>query len=153
MQLHIKRTGDNNGWTTSYWLRDPDGGDMGVGFLDARIADKTLSFLARRWFLIHGKTGETDRNDQLLRNLPEADAKLENMTTAVRKNNVFRFTSNDPLIIAAMDERVKRAFAMIGEDVAYEQYVDLTREDVLKLGTTEAQPSGDVYLKLPATKP
>jgi hypothetical protein len=152
MQLHIKRTGDNEGWTTSYWLRDPDGGDMSVGFLHARIADRSLSFLAKRWFLIHGKTGETDRNDQLLSDVPGADAKLEDMVTAVRKNKVFRFTSNDPIIIAAMDERVKRAFAMIGEDMAYEQYVDLTREDVLKLGTTEAQPSGDVYLKQPATK-
>ncbi|HKO54854.1 MAG TPA: hypothetical protein VJ276_03185 [Thermoanaerobaculia bacterium] len=150
MKLHIGRTTNGDTWTSKYWLRDPDGGDLGTDFVEPHLAQQRIGTLSQRWFVLYARLGDVDRNELLLRDIEDVNPLLGDLVTATRKNNVFKFTHVDPVIHAAVEERVRRALAMIAVDDSYGSYLDLTREEHMVVGSDEAKPSGEAVYPSPS---
>lgn len=124
----------------TYYLHEPRVSPLQPLQLDQRLAGQKLSELAARWYLLNQTSTTSDANAALLAGLPEADTELS-ILIPQRDRQVFEFASEDPLLIAALDERVRRACAMILEDAVYEDYLSRTQEQILEFGADNARPS------------
>jgi len=125
----------------TYHLRDHKEPNFNFHILEPRLQSLTISFLARRWFLVHRSTNERDANEELLAMDSSADAPLSDLLPT-GKPNAFEYTSDDPTMIAALDERVKRACAMLSADQMYSEYFRATTEVYFDLSDPQATPSG-----------
>ncbi len=124
----------------TYYLREPSTEGFAAPQLKPTLAEQTLSSLARRWHLLNRPTNVPDANEALLADQPAADAPLD--TLIPKKSQAFEFVSDDPILVAAVDERVSRAVAMIVEDAVYAHYLIATPEQSFDLGSKEHVPSG-----------
>jgi hypothetical protein len=109
--------------------------------LPERLAKLTLTELAKRWYLLNNAADMTDANEALLADQPNADATLDALLPR-KGQKVFEFESDDPILVAALDEHVRRSLAMIVEDAIYAHYLVGTQEQGFDLGTKEHVPSG-----------
>jgi len=124
----------------TYYLREPSTEGFAAPQLEQRLAEQTLSTLARRWYLLNGTANVPDANEALLADQPAADAPLDALIP--KKGHAFEYDSDDPILVAAVDERVSRAVAMIVEDAVYAHYLIATPEQGFDLGSKEHVPSG-----------
>ena len=124
----------------TYYLREPSTEGFAAPQLEQRLAEQTLHALARRWYLLKGPADVPDANEALLADQPAADVPLD--TLIPKKGHAFEFVSDDPILVAAVDERVRRAVAMIVEDAVYARYLSDTPEKDFDLGSKEHDPSG-----------
>jgi|GEM_PF-1613917 len=140
---HSRRATDNPkvlSHHATYYLREPSMEPIVAPELEQRLADQTLSDLAARWYLLNGPANVPDANEELLRGNSAADAPI---STLLRRNgHPFEFVSDDPILVAAVDERVRRAIAMIVEDKVYARYLTEVPEYSFDLGSKEHAPSG-----------
>jgi hypothetical protein len=97
-----------------------------------------LSELARLWFLLHRTGNEPDTNAEILAPYEGTDAPLKDLLPG----SSFHFQHENPLIVAALDERVRRACAMIVEEAVYDAYLSATKETFYAVNEDEAAPSG-----------
>jgi hypothetical protein len=64
----------------------------------------------------------------------------------------YKFTNPDPILTAAVEERVKRAVWMIVEDAVYDRYIFTTLEQVIKLALDSPDgPSGKAVAEVSDT--
>jgi hypothetical protein len=133
----------------TYCLRDHEDPHFRPAVLEARLANKRLSELAKMWFLLNRKGNEPDANEELLADYPRADTTLADLL-ALPKPGFFSFTCDDPIVVAALDERVRRACAMILENEVCETYLRTTQEEFFPLNDSQATPSGRA---LPVIRP
>jgi hypothetical protein len=108
---------------------------------EPRLANQMLGNLASRWFLLNKSTKVNDVNELLLAPYPSADTLLSSLAPP-RGVPFFEFNCNDPIVVAALDERVRRACAMALEDAVYADYLSRKYEQALLIGSEEALPSG-----------
>lgn len=161
IQLTIKHSFFQDGTKAqpraTYFLRDHNDPHFSLEILEERFCTKRLSDLARTWFQLHRTGNEQDVNEQLLSGYPNADANLKDLLP-LPKPGYFKFACDDPIIIAALDERVKRACAMIVEAEVYEEYLKVTDEVCLPLSDPRARlssgalPEVDPSLRKKATE-
>jgi hypothetical protein len=131
----------------TYYLREPSTEPLAGPQLEQRLADQTLRELARRWYLLNGPANVPDENEALLADQPAANAPLDALIP--KKGHAFEFVSDDPILAAAVDERVRRAVAMIVEDAVYAHYLMETPEQSFDLGSKEHVPSGSALPAVP----
>jgi len=124
----------------TYYLREPRTEPLVAPQLEERLADQTLRVLAARWYLLNGPANVPDANEALLADQSTANAPISALLP--RKGHAFEFVSDDPILVAAVDERVRRAVAMIVEDAVYTRYLDDMPEQDYDLGSKEHAPSG-----------
>jgi len=99
------------------------------------LASQTLFLLASRWFLIHGNPAHRDANRDFL----SSSGSFADVTLADLRSG-YEIRTEDPLLIAAFDELVTRACAMIDEDLLYRRYLSSTAEMTYSLKSL--RPSG-----------
>jgi len=153
MRLVIKHnlretgTAGQESYEATYYLSEPNLVGFAPPQLEERLARQTLSQLARRWYLLNNAAHAPDANEALLADQPEADTQLGALIP--KQGTTFVFTSNDPILVAALDERVRRAVAMILEDAVYFHYFTDKREQNFELGSEEHRPSGSAVPPVP----
>ncbi|MGA8807401.1 MAG: hypothetical protein WB973_05945 [Thermoanaerobaculia bacterium] len=101
----------------------------------AYLGDAKLETLAERWFAIHGDGVKSDTNAAITR---LGDITLNELLAG------YKFSSPNPILIAATEERIKRAAWMLVEDAVYNRYVFKTQEQNIKISIdpSAAGPSG-----------
>lgn len=133
--------------TATYYLRDHREPMLNLNIVEPRMNDLKLSELARIWFLLHRTGDEPDVNAEILSLYPGADAHLKDLLPG--EPGALRFQNSNPLVIAALDERVRRAAAMIVEDAVYDAYLHATQEQYFPLNDDAAKPSGKAFPNVP----
>jgi hypothetical protein len=131
MLLTITRhTDDSTGVTdTTFLLKD---GTRRLEFPPYLGAAK-LEALAERWFAIRGDGVRHDTNRVITR---LGKATLADLVVG------FKFSAADPILAAAVEERVKRAVWMIVEDNIYARYIFTTQEQVIQLALDSPDSPG-----------
>lgn len=135
-------------YRATYYLREPSTERFAPPELDQRFAAQKLSDLARRWYLLNIPTNVPDGNEALLSEHPSADTTLATFIPT-KGQSVFEFESDDPIVIAALDERVRRAITMIFEDAVYSRYILETPATEHEFGAKELTPSGSALPPVP----
>lgn len=133
--------------TATYYLRDHHEPTLNLNILERRMWDLKLSELARIWFLLNRTGNEPDANAEILAPYEDADALIKDLLPG--EPGALRFQNAHPLVIAALDERVRRAAAMIVEDAVYDAYLRSTTEDYFALNDPAATPSGKPLPNVP----
>ena len=146
--LAASETAGETLYQATYYLREPGTEGFTPPVLDPRFAGQNLSDLAKRWYSLNNPANVPDANEALLSGHPSADTTLGTFIPA-KGRKVFEFESTDPILIFALDERVKRAVAMIVEDAVYGRYFLDTPESQFDLGSKEHAPSGSVLPPVP----
>jgi hypothetical protein len=131
-----------------YHLRDHENPNGVFDILEPRFESLKIADLAKQWFLINRPASERDTNEALLAHDQAADAPLRDFLPIKGIRGAFEYTSDDPICIAALDERVKRACAMIHADHLYDQLFHATSEDFFELSDSRATPSGEALPKI-----
>ncbi len=156
MRLVIKHSVQQGGkpgqisYRATYYFREPSTEGFAPPELDQRFVGQKLSDLAKRWYLLNNPTNVPDVNEALLSKHPSADTTLGIFIPA-KDRKVFEFESDDPILVSALDERVKRAIAMVIEDAVYSRYLVDTPESQHDLGSKEHAPSGSALPPVPLT--
>ena len=130
--------------TATYTLRDHQNPDLNIDILEKRMWSLKLSELARIWFLLHRTGDEPDTNAEILNAYEGTDATLKDLLPFRGEPSCFKYQNANPLIVAALDERVKRACAMIVEDAVYDAYLAAIARNELffALNNPNAAPCG-----------
>jgi hypothetical protein len=130
--------------TATYMLRDHKDPDLNFDILEKRMWGLKLSELARIWFLLHRNGDEPDTNAEILNAYEGTDATLKDLLPFRGQPSCFKYQNVNPLVVAALDERVKRACAMIVEDAVYDAYLTTIARNELffALNDPAATPSG-----------
>lgn len=135
-------------YRATYYLREPRTEGFAPPGLDQRFIGQKLSDLAKRWYLLNNPTNVPDGNEALLSEHPSADTTLGTFIPA-RDRKVFEFESDDPILVSALDERVKRAIAMVIEDAVYHRFFVDSPDSQYDLGSKEHAPSGSALPPVP----
>jgi hypothetical protein len=136
-------------YQATYFLRDHTDPQFNPNVLDERLAQKRLSDLARTWFLLNRTGNERDANEELLSGHPDADATVAELLP-LPKPGFFRSTSDDPILLAAVDERVRRACAVLFENEVCDAYLRANADVFFPLSDPRAKPSGRALPDIPA---
>ena len=136
--------------TASYFLRDHHNPSFHLDILEHRLWDLKISELARIWFLMHRQGNESDANAEILAPYEGTDAWIKDL---LPEPGALRFKHTNPVVIAALDERIRRAAAMIIEDAVYEAYLSETQNLYLPINDPGAAPSGKTRSRRPSKTP
>lgn len=134
--------------TATYFLRDHHNPRFHLDILEHRLWNQKVSELARLWFLMHRQGNESDANAEILEKYEGVDCTVRELLPG--DPGALRFKHENPVVIAALDERVRRATAMIIEDAVYEDYLSETKDLYLPINDPGVAPSGKA---LPEIKP
>jgi len=147
---HDRRGSDNPSLLShcgTYYLREPGLEPIAGPQIEQRLADQTLKALAARWYLLNGPANVPDANEELLRGISAADAPISMLLR--RNGHAFEFVSDDPILVAAVDERVRRAIAMIVEDKVYARYLSDMPEQGYDLNSEDHGPCSSALPPVP----
>ena len=92
------------------------------------LTQQSLNELAHRWFLIHASRSTVDSNAALIAN----DPVWTNLAVEALEKGVV-YTSVDPVMVAAFEERIRRACDMLVLDHLYETYLKSPRHVTVDL--------------------
>lgn len=126
--------------SANYFLRDHHNPSLHLDIVQHRMWDLRISELARIWFLMHRQGNEPDANAEILAPYEGTDCTVKDLLPG--KPGALRFKHENPVVIAALDERVRRAAAMILEDAVYEAYLSETKDLYVPINDPGAAPSG-----------